>query len=102
MIVKVRNEGKGLQNLNGKNISFNYLIKPFLRTTENHNLSHESRIIGKTLLMPSGQRHQCKILFILVCPNTIYIYIIKELIVTDYYFKTFMTFIKKLTMSTAH
>lgn len=42
MIVKVRNEGKGLQNFNGKNFSFNYLIKPFLRTIENHGLSRES------------------------------------------------------------
>lgn len=41
MLVKVRNEGKGLQNFNRKNCSFNYLIKPFLRTMENHSLSHE-------------------------------------------------------------
>jgi len=32
MTVKVRNEGKGLQNLNEKNFSFNYLIKPVLGT----------------------------------------------------------------------
>lgn len=42
MIVKVRNEGNGLQNLNGKNFSFNYLIKALLGTIENHSLSRES------------------------------------------------------------
>lgn len=43
-----------------------------------------------------------KILFIRICLNTIYIYVSKEHIMTSSYFKMFITFIKKLTMSTIH